>query len=240
MEVYENVKRLRHHACLGLWCGNNEIESAWCHWDGFQKESMYLRADYIRLFEGILAKTVKQTDPDTFFWPSSPSSGGCLDELDAENRGDYWDVWHGQKPFTGCIQPQYSEKIVSINTESYYANGEEIFIELQVETEDGKILTDVETILPYKYLVFPKADVQIDVKETIDAYQICLSADGFLPFVELDFAEADVIFEDNYFHITSSHPYIINVKKSDIIRGSFIDVQDMKKRIKLCTLAQTY
>lgn len=27
-EITENVKRLRHHASLGLWCGNNEMESA--------------------------------------------------------------------------------------------------------------------------------------------------------------------------------------------------------------------
>ncbi len=49
-ETLDNVRRLRHHASLGLWCGNNEIESAWHHWGDFQKESMYLRADYIKLF----------------------------------------------------------------------------------------------------------------------------------------------------------------------------------------------
>ena len=49
-EVRDNLKRLRHHACLGLICGNNEIESAWHHWEDFQKESVYLKADYIRLF----------------------------------------------------------------------------------------------------------------------------------------------------------------------------------------------
>ena len=101
-EVIDNVKRLRHHPCLGLWCGNNEIESAWHHWEDFQKESMYLRADYIKLFEQVLPRAVKEHDPDTFYWPSSPSSGGCFDDPDAESDGDchYWDVWHGQKPFT--------------------------------------------------------------------------------------------------------------------------------------------
>ena len=38
-ETLDNVRRLRHHACLGLWCGNNEIESAWDHWGDFQKET---------------------------------------------------------------------------------------------------------------------------------------------------------------------------------------------------------
>ena len=73
-ETEDNVRRIRHHACLGLWCGNNEIESAWHHWGDFQTESDYLRADYIRLFEEILPRVVKENDPDTFYWRSSPSS----------------------------------------------------------------------------------------------------------------------------------------------------------------------
>ena len=86
-EVLDNVRRLRHHPALGLWCGNNEIESAWDHWEDFQKESMYLRADYIKLFEQVIPDAVRQADPDTFFWPSSPSSGGCFADPDAESDG---------------------------------------------------------------------------------------------------------------------------------------------------------
>ena len=101
-ETKDNVRRLRHHACLGMWCGNNEIESAWHHWSSFQGHSEKLRADYIKQFEYCLPKTVKKYDSQTFYWPSSPSSGGCFDDPDDENRGDthYWDVWHGQKPFS--------------------------------------------------------------------------------------------------------------------------------------------
>ena len=35
-ETVDNVRRLRHHASLGLWCGNNELESAWDHWGYFR------------------------------------------------------------------------------------------------------------------------------------------------------------------------------------------------------------
>lgn len=45
---------------LGLWCGNNEIESAWNHWQDFQTETPYLRADYVKLFEDILPDAVKE------------------------------------------------------------------------------------------------------------------------------------------------------------------------------------
>lgn len=100
-ETKDNVKRLRHHACLGLWCGNNEIESGWHHWESFRNQTAYLRADYIKQFEYLLPKAVRESDSATFYWPSSPSSGGCFDDPDSENRGDthYWAVWHGLLPF---------------------------------------------------------------------------------------------------------------------------------------------
>jgi beta-mannosidase len=100
-ETRDNVKRIRHHASLGLWCGNNELEAAWCEWAVFKDHSAQLRADYIKQFEYILPKAVEESDHSTFFWPSSPSSGGCFDNPVDENRGDthYWDVWHGLKPF---------------------------------------------------------------------------------------------------------------------------------------------
>lgn len=31
-EAEDNIKRIRHHACLGIWCGNNEMETAWVDW----------------------------------------------------------------------------------------------------------------------------------------------------------------------------------------------------------------
>lgn len=59
-ETADNAKRLRHHASLGLWCGNNEIESAWAYWGNYQTQSQYLRADYIKQFEYILPKALKR------------------------------------------------------------------------------------------------------------------------------------------------------------------------------------
>ncbi|NLM74342.1 MAG: glycoside hydrolase family 2 protein [Clostridiaceae bacterium] len=99
-EAEDNIKRIRHHACLGLWCGNNEMEWAWVAWD-FPKIPR-LKTDYIEQFEILLREAVKKHDPQTNYWPSSPSSGGNFDEPNDENRGDvhFWEVWHGLKPFT--------------------------------------------------------------------------------------------------------------------------------------------
>lgn len=99
-EFIENIKRLRNHASLGLLCGNNEMETAWLNWDIPQNERTKL--DYLYLYEQLLPDLCEEYAPDTFYWPSSPSSGGGFDDPVDENRGDMhcWEVWHGAKPFT--------------------------------------------------------------------------------------------------------------------------------------------
>ncbi|MDF2859142.1 MAG: csxA [Neobacillus sp.] len=99
-EAEDNVKRIRHHASLGIWCGNNEMELAWESWD--LPKVPRLKTDYIKQFEILLPLIIKENDPNTFYWPASPSSGGGFDNPNDENRGDvhYWSVWHELKPFT--------------------------------------------------------------------------------------------------------------------------------------------
>lgn len=101
-EAIDNIKRIRHHASLGIWCGNNEVEEAWVYWGDFPKDAPKRKTDYIKLFEVILPDIIKETDPQTFYWPSSPSSGGGFDAPRNPDVGDmhYWEVWHGLKPFT--------------------------------------------------------------------------------------------------------------------------------------------
>ncbi|MFC5528741.1 beta-mannosidase [Cohnella yongneupensis] len=99
-EAIDNVRRIRHHASFGLWCGNNEMEMGWVDW-GFPKTPKH-RFDYLKQFEILLPEVVAEHDPNHFYWPASPSSGGSFDKPNDPNRGDvhYWDVWHGTTPFT--------------------------------------------------------------------------------------------------------------------------------------------
>lgn len=102
-ETKDNVRRIRHHACLALWCGNNEMEWGWGdEWARIKGHHPRYKADYLKIFEYILPKALKSCDDTTCYWPSSPSSGGSYDEPNALNRGDqhYWEVWHSGKPFT--------------------------------------------------------------------------------------------------------------------------------------------
>lgn len=422
-ETYDNVRRLRHHASLGLWCGNNEIESAWDHWGDFQKETPYLRADYIRLFEEVLPKAVQEADGETFYWHSSPSSGGCFDNPDDANRGDthYWDVWHGQKPFTDyrkyffrfcsefgfqsfpcaktvnsftleddrnifsrvmeshqkndaangkmlyylsenlrypkdlthllyasqvlqgmaikygvdhwrrnrgrCMgtlywqinddwpapswssidyfgrwkalhymaQKFYAPHAVSMTLEDhrchvYFSNEsfetteysltlsirdlsgnvletyetkgnspafsaietavvdicswedqkDDVFLEAVIHTKDQKVLKDVETLVPYKYLNLKKPVISTEAEETNDAFILHISSDCFAPFVALDFDDADVIFSDNFFHLTDKTVQDIIVKKEDILQGHFENAEDFRKRLQILSLGTSY
>ncbi len=99
-EVAENVRRLAHHASLGLICGNNEMEMFVDQGEWVQ--SFKQKADYIKMYEYIFPKIMRQVAPDVFYWPASPSSGGSFDAPNDPNRGDvhYWEVWHGNQPFS--------------------------------------------------------------------------------------------------------------------------------------------
>ncbi|WP_298847271.1 beta-mannosidase [Clostridium sp.] len=99
-ELEDNIKRIRHHACLGLWTGNNENESAIAYWGIHKRETT--EEEYIRQYEVLFPALIKKYDPNTFYWPSSPSKQGSFKELSNDDMGDshYWDVWHGLKPFT--------------------------------------------------------------------------------------------------------------------------------------------
>jgi beta-mannosidase len=423
-ETRDNVRRLRHHASLGLWCGNNEMESGWYGWPGFKDHSPQLRADYIRQFEYVLPRTVKEMDNGTFYWPSSPSSGGCFDNPDDENRGDvhYWAVWHGQKPFedyrnyyfrfcsefgfqsfpsiktvnsftkeqdrnifssvmeshqkntaaNGKILYYISENFLYPNSfgsllyvsqilqgiavkfgvehwrrhrgrcmgavywqlndswpvaswasidyygrwkalhymaknffapvagslartgnviEAYIQNerltdrkcsvelslkamdftvlhkvnfelevpalsvikvtekdyggligGREnkVFVEAVFSDDEGHRSTEVAIFVPYKHLLLERPEITLKVTETEKKYTISLSASQLACFTELDFAQSDAIFSDNYFHITDHAPRETELKKCDIKGEPVADAADLTRKLLIRSLRDTY
>ena len=99
LEAIYNVKRIRHHASLGLLCGNNEMEDAICNWAS--QTNLKVKLDYLRLYEDILPELCEKYAPETYYLSSSPTSGGGFDEPQAPNRGDvhFWEVWNQGKPF---------------------------------------------------------------------------------------------------------------------------------------------
>jgi len=100
-EAIDNVKRLRNHPSIVLWCGNNEIETAWTHWGWKERLPNQLWDDYLKLFTRVLPEVLDEYDSSRPYWQSSPSSNFQADS-DSQKIGDvhYWQVWHASLPFS--------------------------------------------------------------------------------------------------------------------------------------------
>jgi beta-mannosidase len=99
-EAEDNIRRLRHHPCIALWCGNNELEQGLVNdkWNDTQMSW----ADYSTIFDKLLPEVVTREDPDRDYWPCSPHSPiGDRTDFNNPQWGDahLWRVWHGRQPF---------------------------------------------------------------------------------------------------------------------------------------------
>lgn len=98
-EAEYQIKRVRHRACLALWCGNNEIPQL--NWAELQ-EAKY-RQGYEALFHELLPALVTRLDGATPYHPSTQWRGswaGGNDHALGTKQGDthFWDVWHARHP----------------------------------------------------------------------------------------------------------------------------------------------
>ncbi len=93
-ETRDNLLRIRHHACIGLISGNNEVEE-------MGTPPMNLAANYLYIFENMMPTVIKELCPEIAYVPSSPSSIGHYVNPRDENYGDshYWNVWHFNAPY---------------------------------------------------------------------------------------------------------------------------------------------
>ena len=107
-EIRHQVKRLRDHPSIALWCGNNEDVGALTWYPESRKNRDRYIVDYDRLNEGVIGRVVDECDPTRTFWPSSPSAGrgDYSDNWHDDRRGDmhYWSVWHEGKPFSSYYE----------------------------------------------------------------------------------------------------------------------------------------
>lgn len=114
-EAEDNLLRLRNHPSIVLWCGNNEIDSAWAHYipdggwgwkkDYTKEQQNSIWADYEAIFHRLLPTAISKMAPGAEYWPSSPLVSLSNDEKQhahpGTSEGDihYWGVWHNSEPF---------------------------------------------------------------------------------------------------------------------------------------------
>ena len=103
-EAEDQVRRLRNHPSIVVWCGNNETESAmgWGPRMVLPADVKYqMWQDYLTEFSGILTRVVARLAPATPYWPSSPSADYEAVTPTFHTGDDHiWDVWHGRVPFS--------------------------------------------------------------------------------------------------------------------------------------------
>jgi len=107
-EVRHQIRRLRHHCSIALWCGNNECLGAFDWFEETKRNRDRYLVDYDRLYEGVIGKAVDELDPARRYWPSSPCAGrdDYAGSWHEDRRGDMhnWDVWHRGKPFEAFFE----------------------------------------------------------------------------------------------------------------------------------------
>lgn len=106
-EAIDNVRRLRNHPSIAIWCGNNECQDAWFNWgwkDRHEKENQVYADKIWEQFQDqyykVLPQVVEEYGSGIAYTPSSPFADYGKGSNDYEGDRHYWDVWHGKKPIT--------------------------------------------------------------------------------------------------------------------------------------------
>lgn len=105
-EAIYNVRRLRNHPSIVIWCGNNEITELWHHW-GYQKMYKWDQATQDSIYKGmrglfyeLLPNVLATEDTTRYYHPSSPTYGRGNPKSQIEGDVHYWGVFHDEEPFS--------------------------------------------------------------------------------------------------------------------------------------------
>jgi beta-mannosidase len=167
IEARQQVRRLSKHACLALWCGDNELVGALTWYE----ESLADRDRYLAMYDRLnhaLEEVVADEAPDVPWWPSSPSVGALNfgDGWHDDTSGDmhFWDVWHSAKDFEHyrTVQPRFcsefgfqsfpSPRLIETFTEPEDRNVSSAVMDVH-QRNDGGNSRIVETLA--RYFRFP-------------------------------------------------------------------------------------
>lgn len=202
-EFKSNIIRLRNHPCIALWCGNNEMDSAWVQfiegqgWGWKEKLSsddrQALWDAYLFIFEDLIPRTLSELLPQASYWPSSPQRNLSLTAdrhaRGASNAGDvhYWGVWHQREPFEnyhkniGRFMSEYGfQSFPEMNSIRSFAEEEDLAIESKIMKAHQKSYIGNSAIMDYIEREYRKPD---DFEEFVYLSQL-VQAEGIRTAVE--------------------------------------------------------
>lgn len=168
-EAQQQIVRLRDHACMALWCGNNEINELWHNW-GYQKKYGYSSADsawlwhnYQRLFQELLPQMVQTYDSTRYYLESSPVFGWGHKESMTHGDSHYWGVWWGKQDFEEYAKktPRFSsefgfQSIPALNTILSFTDSSQLELYSIHLKAHQKSSIGNQTIMDYIVRYFPK------------------------------------------------------------------------------------
>jgi beta-mannosidase len=185
-ETAEQIKRMRNHPCLALWCGNNEVKNGWEDWgwqDNYSTEQKSaVEKDMKLLFETLLPQAVCQYDSGRTYIATSPLWGWGHPECITQGDSHYWGVWWGEEPFevweakTGRFMSEYGfQSYPELSAIKKFALPEDLSIESAVLKNHQKHSRGVEIITKSMNQYFGKADNFEDfvyLSQLVQAYGI--------------------------------------------------------------------
>ena len=166
-EAEYQIKRLRNHSSIGLWCGNNEVAWAWHNWGWHEKypEHLYTK-DYNSLFHDLLPSVCKKLDPDRLYWPSSPGDDEKLPiEGQLYGKGDnhFWGVWHSGEELSsfrdnvGRFMSEFGmQSFPDLKTVGYFCEPKDQDINSDVVKQHQKASLGNDNVMKYILMNFNK------------------------------------------------------------------------------------
>jgi beta-mannosidase len=190
-EATYQIKRIRDHASLALWCGNNEMNELWHNW-GYQKAFNYSEQDsidtwndYLKVFDKMLPQLVNQLDPKTSYLESSPLYGWGRDESMTHGDSHYWGIWWGKQPFEMYEEkiPRFSsefgfQSIPHLNTVLRFTDASQLDLFSEDMKAHQKSSIGNQTILDYLPNYFPEPtnfEEMIYISQLLQAYGMDLA-----------------------------------------------------------------
>ncbi|MDT0557745.1 glycoside hydrolase family 2 protein [Ichthyenterobacterium sp. W332] len=184
-EAIDNVKRLRDHPSIALWCGNNENSEGWHRW-GWQANRSDVEKDeiwdnYLKVFDSILPNTVSNLT-NTTYWESSPKYGRGNSKYEFEGDAHDWWIWHDAYPFEHLEEhvPRFMsefgfQSFPSYETTQFINQNDSIFIDTDGFKNHQNHIRGFELIDDYMQRDFPVPDKPEDyiyMSQILQAYGI--------------------------------------------------------------------